>query len=149
MGFSKNTGVDCHFLLQRIFPNLEIGFLSLVSPTLAERFFNVVTTWEVPCVKFESHSVVSDSLRPHGLYSPWNYPGQNTRVGSLSLPQGIFLTQGSNPGLSHCGRILYWLSHEEYIVVCIHKSDTPNLSFFPVLLPGESYQQRSLVGCSP
>ena len=33
----------------------------------------------------ESGSVVSDSLRPHGLYSPWNSLGQNTGVGSLSL----------------------------------------------------------------
>ena len=47
----------------------------------------------------ESHSVVSDSLWPHGLYSPWNSPGQNTGVGSRSLLQGIFPTQGSNPGL--------------------------------------------------
>ena len=31
-----------------------------------------------------------DSLRPHGLHSPWNSPGQNTGVGSLSLLQGIF-----------------------------------------------------------
>ena len=46
-------------------------------------------------VKSESHSVTSDSLQPHGLYSPWNSPGQNTGVGSLSLLQGIFLTQGS------------------------------------------------------
>ena len=60
----------------------------------------------------ESHSVVSDSLQPHGLYSPWNSPGQNTRVGSLSLLQWIFPTQGSNPGLPHCRRILYQLSHE-------------------------------------
>ena len=36
-------------------------------------------------VKSESHSVVSSSLRPHGLYTPWNSPGQNTGVGSLSL----------------------------------------------------------------
>ena len=60
----------------------------------------------------ESHSVVSDSLWPHGLYSPWNSPGQNTGVGSFSLLQGIFSTQGSNPGLPHCGRILYQLSHQ-------------------------------------
>ena len=51
----------------------------------------------------ESHSVVSNSLRPRGLYGPWNSPGQNTRVGSLSLPQGIFPIQGLNPGLTHCG----------------------------------------------
>ena len=55
---------------------------------------------------------MSDSLRPHGLHSPWNSPGQNTGVGSLSLLQGIFPTQGSNPGLPHCGRILYQLSHK-------------------------------------
>ena len=60
----------------------------------------------------ESHSVVSDSLRPHGLYSSWNSPGQNTEVGSLSLLQGIFPTQGLNPGLPHYGRILYQLSHK-------------------------------------
>ena len=53
-----------------------------------------------------SCSVVSDSLWPHGLYSPWNSPGQNTGVGSLSLLQGIFLTQGSNPGILHCRWIL-------------------------------------------
>ena len=64
------------------------------------------------CVCILCHSVVSDSLQPHGLYSPWNSPGQNTVVGSLSLLQGIFPTQGSNPGLPHCRRVLYQLSHK-------------------------------------
>ena len=59
----------------------------------------------------ESRSVVSDCLRPHGLYSPVNSPGQNTGVGSLSLLQGIVPTQGSNPGLPHCRRIVHQLSH--------------------------------------
>ena len=45
---------------------------------------------------------MSDSLQPRGLYNPWNSPGQNTGVGSLFLPQGIFPTQGLNPGLLHC-----------------------------------------------
>ena len=43
---------------------------------------------------------------------PWNSLGQNTGVGSLSLLQGIFPTQGLNPGLPHCGWILYQLSHK-------------------------------------
>ena len=60
----------------------------------------------------ESHSVVSDSLQPHGVYSPWNSPGQNSGVGSRSLLQGIFPIQGLNPGLAHCRRILYQLSHK-------------------------------------
>ena len=45
-------------------------------------------------------------------YSPWNSLGQNTGVGSLFLLQGIFPTQASNPGLLHCKRILYQLSHQ-------------------------------------
>ena len=57
-------------------------------------------------------SVVSDSLRPRGLYSPWNSPGQNTGVDSRSLLQGIFPIQELNPGLPHCRRILYHLSHQ-------------------------------------
>ena len=60
----------------------------------------------------ESHSVMSDSLWPHGLYSPWNSPGQNIGVGCHAFLQGIFPTQGSNPGLPHCRRILYQLSHK-------------------------------------
>ena len=56
---------------------------------------------------------MSNSLRPQGLYSPWNSVGQNTGVGSLSLFQGIFPTQGLNPGLPHCRQILYQLSHKE------------------------------------
>ena len=59
----------------------------------------------------ESHSVMSDSLWPCGLQSPWNSPGQNTGVGSLSLLQGSLLTQGLNPDLPHCRWILYQLSH--------------------------------------
>ena len=49
---------------------------------------------------------------PWTLYSPWNSPGQNTGVGCHALLQGIFPTQGSNPGLPHCRRILYHLSHQ-------------------------------------
>ena len=60
----------------------------------------------------ESHSILSDFLWPHGPYSPWNSPGQHTGVGSLSLLQGIFPTQGLNPGLPHCRWILYQLSHK-------------------------------------
>ena len=63
-------------------------------------------------VKVQVTQVVSDSLRPHGLYSPWNSPGQNTEVGSLSLLQGIFPTQKSNPSLLHCQVSSLPLSHQ-------------------------------------
>ena len=60
----------------------------------------------------ESRSIKSNSLWPHWIYSPGDSPGQNTEVGSLSLLQGIFPTQGLNPGLPHCWWILYQLSHK-------------------------------------
>jgi len=46
------------------------------------------------------------------IYSPWHSPDQNTGVGSLSLLQGIFPTQGSNPGLPRYRWILYQLGHK-------------------------------------
>ena len=55
--------------------------------------------------------VAQSSLRSHGLYSPWSSPGQNPGVSSHSLLQGIFPTQGSNPGLPHSRKILNQLSH--------------------------------------
>ena len=69
--------------------------------------------------KSETYSDVSTCLQPHGLYSPWNSPGQNNGLGSLSLLQGIFPTQGSNPGFPHCGRILYQLSLSFVIWGCV------------------------------
>ena len=74
---------------------------------------NLISLLYQPEVQWcESHSVVSNSLQPHGLYSPWNSPGQNTGAGTVSFLQGIFLIQGLNPGLPHCGRIVYQLSHK-------------------------------------
>ena len=102
---------------------LVVNFSSLYSKKKKSQCF---MTWKVSSYKIlfessitdlktgqsESHSVVSDSLRPHALYSPWNSPHQNTGVGSLSLLQRIFPIQGSNPGLPHCRRILYQLSRK-------------------------------------
>ena len=73
----------------------------------------------------ESRSVVFNSLRPHGPYSPLNSPGQNAGVGSLSLLQGIFPNLGSNPGLLHCRRILSQLSRKGSALMEMEKS--PNL----------------------
>ena len=63
-----------------------------------------------------SHSVVSDSVWPHGLeptrlLCPWNSPGKNTGVGHHALLQRIFPIQGLNSGLPHWGQILYHLSY--------------------------------------
>ena len=67
-------------------------------------------TYYLFCTKSESGSALFNSLHPHGLYSPWNSPSQDTGMGSFSLLQGILPTQGLNPGVQHC-RILYQLSN--------------------------------------
>ena len=61
--------------------------------------------------KWQSLSCVQ-LLVTRELHSPWNSPGQSTGVDSLFLLQGIFPTQGSNPGLPHCRLFLYQLSHK-------------------------------------
>ena len=91
----KDTGVGCHFLLQGIFgtQGLNLRLLDLLH-----------CRW--------IHQESPNSLQPHGQYSPWTFPGQNTGVGSLSLLQRIYPTQGLYPGLPHCRWILYQLSHK-------------------------------------
>ena len=96
---------------------------------------------------------MSDSLWPHGLYSPWNSPGQNTKVGSLSLLQRIFTIQGSNPGLLHCRQILCHLSHQasprEYWsgLPCPSPGDLPDPGIKPMsLMPHHSMMLSVLVG---
>ena len=92
-----------------VFPHPGIKPASLMSPALAVGCFTAATQWVS-----ESHSVVSNSLQSYGLYSPWNFPGQNTEVGSLSLLQRIFPTQeGLNPSVPHGWRILYQLGYKE------------------------------------
>ena len=91
---------------------LNIMFLRFVHQYQFILLYCWVITLYKSVKESENHLVVSDSLRLHGLYSPWNSPGQNTGVGSLSLLQGIFWTHGSNPGLSHCRHILYHLKHK-------------------------------------
>ena len=92
----------------------------------------------------ESLSVMSDSLRPHGLNSPWNYPGQITGVGSLSLLQRIFPTQESNQGLLHCRWILYQLSLLDGMVALFLVFKGTSILFYivaaPIYIPTNSVQ---------
>ena len=82
-------------------------------------------SWQVPICSSSSvsHSVVSNSLQPHGLWAarllcPWDSPGKNTGVDCHCLIQRIFLTQESNLGLLHCRQILYHLSYREDQPIC-------------------------------
>ena len=68
----------------------------------------------VLCLVAQSYPTLFDPMdcSPPGSSVHEDSPGKNTRVGCHALLQGIFPTQGSNPGLLHCRRILYCLSHQ-------------------------------------
>ena len=89
-------------------PNIQASVLFCICNCLC-------FTWS----ESESRSVMTDSWQTLGLYSPWNSPGQNTGVGSLSLLQGIFPTQGLNPSLLHWQGGSLLLSHQESMALCV------------------------------
>ena len=107
-GFSVQGFSQWEYLEGLPFPPPGVKLMSPTSSELQEDSL-LLSHREAPPEVWRSEnvscSVVSDSLQPHGLYSPWNSRGQNTGVDSLSLLQGIFL--GSNPVLPHCRQILY------------------------------------------
>ena len=123
MEFSRQeTGVGCHSLLQGIFPTgtLNQGFphyrqiLYCLSHQEKPNQRVPVGNLHSECVSV-SHSVVFDSRDPADCSllgsSVRNSLGKTTGVGCHFLLQGIFLTQGSNPGPLHCRQIHYHLSH--------------------------------------
>ena len=103
------------------------------------------------CNWSESHSVLSDSLWPQRLHCPWNSAGQNIGVGSHFVLQGIFPTQGLNPGLLHRRQILYQLSHQgspwynPWVREILWRRKWQPTT---VILPGKSCGWRSLLGYS-
>ena len=118
--FLKNWVI---FIISFFFKSLDTGSVSLLITSRKSIILELVS---VDCIFFflsmghiflfltvsQSHSVMSNFLWPHWLYSPWNSLGQNTGMGSFSRLQRTFPTQGSNPGLPHCRWILYQLSHK-------------------------------------
>ena len=78
-----------------------------------------------------------DPMDPTRLLCPRGSPGKNTEVGGHSLLQGIFPTQGLNPGLLHCRRILYCLSHQGFwgeVIQALNRSLFPPPSWVTPLL---------------
>ena len=68
------------------------------------RAWLIVTPWTVACTR---------------LLHPWDFLGKSTGVGCHFLHQGIFPTQGSNPGLPHCRQTLYHLSHQGSLLLLL------------------------------
>ena len=100
-------------------PSAQQQFLFVTKrtdPVTGKQWPTSQTCQPLPSILQEGESEVKVAQSCPTLCDPtdntWNSPGYNTGVGSLSLLQGIFLTQGSNPGLLHCGQILYQLRHK-------------------------------------
>ena len=106
----KNSGVDCHFLLQVIFlsqrSNLGLRHCRQILYNLSYREVLVIPslTFLLNCCLYaNSYTTV---LQPHGLWPtrllcPWDFPGKNSGMGGHFLFQGLFPSQGLNPCLLH------------------------------------------------
>ena len=108
---------------------------TIISQYICQPGQNEMLFWEN--IKYQnwnwkSLSPVQLFATPWTLYSLWNSPGQNTGVGSLPLLQGIFLTQGLNPGLLHCRQIFYQLSHKGTGKVDIKNMTNWNANYTPL-----------------
>ena len=137
---SEFINVSQHFL-----NTLKLGFNSKLFPKywyMSRLCVPIVNSW-VPHIKERKWKPLSCL---HGLYSSWNSPGQNTGVGSLSLLQRIFWTQGLNPVNLHCRQILYQLSHKgsphvKYLPIRLcHLRDFIALFCLRILIPGKIHQ---------
>ena len=100
-------------------PGIEPRSPTLQTDALLSKPYLIISTELKEKHTLQSLSEVTQSCptpcRPHGLQPtrllcPWNFPGKSTGVGCHFLLQGIFPTQGSNPGLPHCRQMLYRLS---------------------------------------
>ena len=104
----KNTKIWLNYFIIFLRTNSKITYIFEIQ--LLSKFEIQILTY------LKSLSLVQLLATPwivvHGLFSPWNSPGHNTGKGSHSLLQGIFPTQGLNPGLLYCRWILYQLSHK-------------------------------------
>ena len=127
--FCKVINICCFKILYLELTCYTVVANSQLQIHICMHVFMCMCGWVLTC------SVVSDSLRPHGLQPtrllcPWDSPGKNTGVGCHFLLQGIFPTQGSNLWLLS---LLHWqarslsLSHQMYVCmynqnvhVCVH-----------------------------
>ena len=104
--FMINTAIYFSVFFQSlvIFSNIYWLWVSMASSVYSfPIFFFFLLSFFLFCVKVKSLVRVRIFATPGTrLFCPWDFPGKSTGVGCHFLLQEIFLTQGSNPGLSHC-----------------------------------------------
>ena len=108
----------CTLIIFPLLPSVYFSFLYFLDlkNNKTKDIFTSLDSPE-PYLCMLSRLVMSNSLQPRGLQPtrllcPWKFSGKNTGVDCHALLQGIFPTQGLNPGLSHCRQILYHLNHQ-------------------------------------
>ena len=103
--------INCWSLLGKM--EGAVSYINFVM-SLSRALFKRVYFEYVLCLVVQSCPTLCDPIdcSPPGYSVQGHSPGKNTRVGCHALLQGIFPTQGSNPGLPHCRQILYHLSHQ-------------------------------------
>ena len=123
------------------FINMEVLALSLGLFKRVQCKISHMLCWcQLSEVKRKSLSCVWLFGTPWTIYTTWHSPSQNTGVGSFSLLQGIFSTQGPNPGFLHCRRILYhqitgfWATREAQSELSQMKKETGAILLSPFLL---------------
>ena len=118
--------MGCHFLLQGNLPDPGIKPASLVSPTLqadslllSHQGRSASDKCAVLCLVTQSSLTICDLMDCSTLGSSvyGDSPGKNAEVGRHAFLQGIFPTQGLIPGLPHCRRMPYHLSHQGKVKV--------------------------------
>ena len=109
LGFKFANYLFIYFLLLLLMPKLSF----FVHWCQIERVLGDVEK-ESESEVAQSCPVLCDPMdcKPTTLLGPWDFPGESTGVGWHFLLQGIFVTQGSNPGLPHCRQTLFCLSHQ-------------------------------------
>ena len=109
----KSAGVDCHFLLQEIFPTQESNpaWRADASPSDPPGKLSPKWKWKVKSLSRVRLFVTPWTVASSGS-CVWDFPGKSSGVDCHFLLQGIFPTQEWNPGLRHGGQTLYRLSHQ-------------------------------------
>ena len=136
----SNHLILCHplLLLPSVFPSIRVfsneSFLHIRWPEYCSFSFSINPSNEyLRLISFRMNWLyllaVQGTLK--SLLQHHSFPGHNTGMGSLSLLQGNFPTQGLNPGLPHCRQILYQLSHKgsPHLSLCIY-----NICIFVIIL---------------
>ena len=112
MSYSKPPLAPCFHTMVYVFPYCSLNSSHALLPLLCPQSVLCVCLHCCPVIGSSVPSLRPLGLQPPRLLRPWDFPGKSTGVGCHFLLQGIFLTQGLNPGLPNCRQTLYPLSHQ-------------------------------------